>query len=80
MMWNAPDPTPLTCAALSEVTAPTTVIFGSKTFPAFKLAANAIADCIPSARLAKLDGVGHIGPVVAEEPFVALVRERVDAQ
>jgi pimeloyl-ACP methyl ester carboxylesterase len=80
MMWNAPDPTPLTCAPLGEVTAPTMVIHGSKTFPAFELAAKAVADCVPNARLATLDGVGHIGPVVAKDAFVALLLGFVDAQ
>lgn len=80
MMWNAPDPMPLTCTALGKITAPVLVVYGSETFSFFKAVAKRIAECVPNARLAALDGVGHIGPVMAKNAFVALALGFVDAQ
>lgn len=79
MMWNAPDPAPLTCDELREITAPVLVVYGAETFPYFKAVAKRIAECIPNARLAELAGVGHIGPVVAKDAFIALTLGFVDA-
>ncbi len=80
MMWNAPSPTPLTCADLRKITVPVLVIYGAETLPLWQVASKTVAECVPSARLAALEGVGHIGPVVAKDAFVTLVLDFVDAQ
>lgn len=80
MMWNAPDPTPLTCADLGKITVPVLVIYGAETLPLWQLASRTVAECVPNAQLATIKGVGHIGPVTAKDAFVKLVFDFVDTQ
>jgi len=61
LMWNAPEPTPLTCDDLGKITAPVLVIHGAETLPLWQFASKAVADCIPDAGLSSITGVGHIG-------------------
>lgn len=80
LMWNAPDPTPLVCADLRDVTVPVLVIYGAQTLPLWRLASKAVAECVPNAQLATLEGVGHIGPVAAKDAFIELVIGFVDTK
>ena len=79
LLWNAPDPTPLTCEDLGKITVPVLVIYGAETLPLWQLASKTVAACIPNARLSTIEGVGHNGPVAAKEAFVKLVLGFVDA-
>ena len=47
------------------------VINGAETLPVWELAAKAIAECVPNAQLAMIEGVGHNGPVAAQDAFVS---------
>ena len=78
MMWNAPDPAPLTCEDLGKIETPVLVVYGAKTLPLWQVASKTVAECVPDARLATLEGVGHIGPVAAKDAFLALLLGFVD--
>ena len=80
LMWNAPDPTPLTCDDLGTITVPVLVINGAETLLLWQVASKAIAECVPNAQLAMIEGVGHNGPVAAKDAFVKLLLGFVDAQ
>ena len=38
-----------------------------------------LADCVPGAEVAVIEGVGHGGPLQARDPFVELMLDFVDA-
>ena len=80
LLWNAPDPTPLTCGDPRKITVHVLVINGAETLPLWQLALRAIAECVPNAQLATIEGVGHNGPVAAKDAFVKLMLGFVDAQ
>ena len=80
LMWNASDSTPLTCDDLRRITVPVLVIYGAQTLPIWQVASKTVAGCVPNARLATLEGVGHIGPVVAKDAFVNLVLGFIDTR
>jgi pimeloyl-ACP methyl ester carboxylesterase len=79
LMWNAPDPTPLTCDDLGKIATPVLVIYGADTLELWQTASKAVADCIPGAQLAAIEGVGHKGPVAAKDDFLQLMLGFVDA-
>ncbi len=74
----AAEPSPITCEALKKVTAPTLLIVGSETARFWDLSARMLAACIPGAEVAVLDGVGHGGPVQAQDAFVNLTLGFID--
>lgn len=78
LMWNAPDPTPLTCDDLGKIDVPVLVVYGAETLPLWQVASRTVASYIPNARLAALEGVGHKGPVAAKDAFVNLMLDFVD--
>jgi pimeloyl-ACP methyl ester carboxylesterase len=80
LMRSEPDPTPLACEDLRMTTVPVLVIYGEETLPLLQFASKAVAACIPDAQLSALEGVGHIGPVVAKDAFLKLVLDFVDAR
>ena len=59
---------------------PVLVINGAETLPLWQLASKAVAECVPNAQLATIEGVGHNGPAEAKEAFVELTLGFVDAQ
>jgi len=67
--WNAPEPRAMTCEELGTVRAPTLIVTGAKTLPAFTEMAKAVAACVPGAETASMDGVGHGGPIEAADAF-----------
>jgi pimeloyl-ACP methyl ester carboxylesterase len=79
LLWNAPDPTPLTCEDLRAITVPALVVYGAETLPLWKLSSKTIADCVPNAQLTTIKGVGHIGPVAGKDAFLKLTLGFVDA-
>ena len=60
LLWNAPDPTPLTCDDLRTIKVPVLVVYGAETLPIWQLASKAIAECVPNAQLATIEGAGHM--------------------
>lgn len=70
--WGAPPPTDLLCDELATIRAPTLVIAGAATHPAWLLMQKAVAACIPGAETAVIEGVGHGGPVAAQTDFLRL--------
>jgi pimeloyl-ACP methyl ester carboxylesterase len=79
MDWNAPPPTPLTCEELGTINAPTLIVTGAETHPAWTAMGKTIAGCIPGAEHVVLDGVGHGGPLAARDAFLALTLEFIDS-
>ena len=76
--WNAGEPTAMTCAELGTIRAPTLVMTGSTTLPAFAEMSKAVAACIPGATTATMEGVGHGGPVAARDAFGHQVLDFID--
>ena len=66
--------------SLSEVSAPTLVIAGSADVAAPVAMAEALASAIPGARVAVLEGAGHLSAVEMPLAFAALVRSFLDAE
>ena len=58
---------------------PVLVINGAETLPLWQVASKAVAECVPNAQLAMIEGVGHNGPVAAKDAFVKLLLGFVDA-
>jgi pimeloyl-ACP methyl ester carboxylesterase len=77
--WNAPMPTPITCDELKTVSAPTLIVVGSETPAFWDLDARAMADCVPDAEVAVIEGVGHGGPMQAKDQFVKLTLDFIGA-
>ena len=80
MDWNAPSGGPLLCGELETIAAPTLLIVGGATVGGWDLMAEAIADCMPNAAIAVIEGVGHGGPIQASAEFAKLTLEFIDAQ
>jgi pimeloyl-ACP methyl ester carboxylesterase len=78
--WNTPDPVSMTCEELGAVEAPTLIVTGSETLPAFTEMAKAVAACVPKAEAAVMEGVGHGGPIEAPEAFGKLALGFIDAR
>jgi pimeloyl-ACP methyl ester carboxylesterase len=77
--WNADEPTAMTCDELGTVRAPTLIVTGAKTLPAFTEMAKAVVACVPGAETAMLEGVGHGGPIEATDAFGKLMLGFIDA-
>jgi pimeloyl-ACP methyl ester carboxylesterase len=69
-LFAAPEPTPLTCDDLAEIEASVLILWGGETMPFFEAAAKEVADCLSDATLEEMPGVGHGGPVEAEDDFL----------
>ncbi len=68
--WNGGDkPKALTCDELGKVRAPTLIVTGATTLPAFAEMAKAVAGCLPHAATAVMEGVGHGGPIEDADAF-----------
>lgn len=78
--WNSPDPTPLDCEALGGVRAPTLIIYGSASHPFFAEMAKALAGCMPDAKLAVLEGLGHDAPLTAAPEVAEVALTFLDAR
>jgi pimeloyl-ACP methyl ester carboxylesterase len=76
--WNAPDPATMTCKELATVAAPTLIVTGTATLPAFTEMAKAVAACLPQAEAATMEGVGHGGPIEAPDAFGKLALGFID--
>ena len=59
---------------LAQITAPTLVIVGGAEGPPLQAAAQALVAGIPGARLAVIDGAGHLSSVERPAEFTAVVR------
>jgi pimeloyl-ACP methyl ester carboxylesterase len=77
--WNAPMSTPITCDELKAISAPTLIVIGSETPDFWDMDARAIADCIPGAEIAIIEGVGHGGPLQAKDQFVKLMLDFIES-
>ena len=75
----APEPTAITCEALHAVAAPTLLIVGGETHAFWDFDARMLAACIPKAEVAVIEGVGHGGPLQAQDAFVDLTLGFIDA-
>lgn len=78
--WNASEPVAMTCEELATVKAPTLIVTGAKTLPAFTEMAKAVAACLPGAETATMDGVGHGGPIDAADAFGKLALGFIDRE
>ena len=77
---TAAQPAPLTGEQLATAKTPTMLIVGSNTYSVFRQGDEAIAGCMPNADVRTLDGVGHGGPIMAQDAFLSTVLEFVDQQ
>jgi len=80
LQWNAPQPTELACDELGTVRAPTLIITGAATLPAFTEMGKAIAACMPGAKTAVIDGAAHDAPLAAGQAVAELVLGFIDAR
>ncbi len=65
----APPPPAITCEQLRQIKVPTTVAVGELTRPFYKIAAGAVARCIPGAKLVVIAQGRHAAPVQATSAF-----------
>lgn len=77
--WDAGAPTAMTCEELGKVRAPTLIVTGARTLPAFTETAKAVAACLPGVEAATIEGVGHGGPIEAADAFGKLTLGFIDA-
>lgn len=73
-----PGPSLIACGVLKRVTAPTLVIFGSATRPAWSMGARAAVDCLPQGTLLEIEGAGHVWPIAEGAAFAAAALAFVD--
>lgn len=67
----------ITVEDLRGMRTPCTIVSGTSSHPVLRRVAHVIADAMPNARLAEIDGVGHVTYAEAPEAFADLVRERI---
>ena len=67
--FAAPPPPAITCEQLGRIKVPTTVAVGELTRPFYKIAAGAVARCIPGAKLVVIAQGRHAAPVQATSAF-----------
>lgn len=79
VQFAAPKGAELDCHDLAGIDVPTLVIGGGETFAYYALIAARVADCLPGAELATMDGVGHDGPYSEPEAFARRVLDFVAA-
>jgi pimeloyl-ACP methyl ester carboxylesterase len=63
LAFTAPPPPEVTCDMLKNFTKPTLVMYGEKTYVAYKLISKQISSCVPGATLEVLPNVNHDGPM-----------------
>jgi pimeloyl-ACP methyl ester carboxylesterase len=67
--FAAPPPPAITCEQLGRIKVPTTVAVGELTRPFYKIAAGAVARCIPGAKLVVIPKGRHAAAVQATSAF-----------
>jgi pimeloyl-ACP methyl ester carboxylesterase len=67
--FTAPPPPTITCEQLGQIKVPTTVAVGELTRPFYKIAAGAVAHCIPGAKLVVIPRGRHAAAVQATAAF-----------
>jgi len=67
--FAAPPPPAITCEQLRQIKVPTTVAIGELTRPFYKIAAGAVARCIPGAKLVEIPKGRHAAAVQATSAF-----------
>ncbi len=65
---------PLSCADLAALDKPVLILRGELTQARYRMAAEAMAACLPKARLATMVEVGHDGPYWPPEDFAAMIK------
>jgi pimeloyl-ACP methyl ester carboxylesterase len=65
----APPPPAITCEQLGQIKVPTTVAIGELTRPFYRIAAGAVARCIPGAKVVVIPKGRHAAPVQATSAF-----------
>lgn len=68
-------PTPIDCASLGAITAPTLVVQGAQTFTRFSIMAERVAACVGNGMTVTLPEVNHDGPYRAPDRFGALIED-----
>ena len=67
--FAAPLPPAITCEQLGQIKVPTTIAIGDLTRPFYKIAASAVARCIPGAKLVVIPKGRHAAAVQATSAF-----------
>ncbi len=80
LSWNAPEPEPITCEELGRIRAPTLIIYGTASHPAFAVMAKAVAACMPDATVAAMEGRRHDAPLTAAAEVASLTRDFLAAR
>jgi pimeloyl-ACP methyl ester carboxylesterase len=65
----APPPPAITCEQLGQIKVPTTVAIGELTRTFYRIAAGAVARCIPGAKVVVIPKGRHAAPVQATSAF-----------
>ena len=65
---------PLSCADLAALDKPVLVVRGEHTRARYRMAAEAMAACLPKAQLKTMIGAGHDGPYWLPEDFAAMIK------
>ena len=74
---QAPYSKALKESELKRVSCPTLIVLGERTHEQYRLMANATLDSIPNASVAVFNGLGHGGPVQAQNQFAKTVLDFV---
>ena len=75
---QAEDPLENDLAALAQFDSPTLIVVGEHDMADFQLAADALAEALPSARRMELAGAGHLAPLERPEEFRAMLLSFLD--
>jgi pimeloyl-ACP methyl ester carboxylesterase len=67
--FAAPPPPAITCGQLGQIKVPTIIAVGELTRPFYKIAASAVARCIPGAKLVEIPKGRHAAAVQATSAF-----------
>ena len=75
IMFGRDNGTPLTCADLASIQAPTLVITGAETIIYWTMIGERIAECQPNALHLVMAGVNHDGPYRKPERFARMIND-----
>ena len=74
LMFAAPPPPNITCAAARTVKVPVTVARGELTRPYFRIISDTASRCIPGSKLIVVPGARHLWPAQEPAAFSAALR------
>lgn len=69
LTFTAPPPAPISCEQMGQINVPVAIVYGDRSRPFFRLAAEEVTRCMPRARHVVVPGANHMWPGIDPQGF-----------